>query len=70
MEPCSEYDYEPTLADLETFPYSLQCFEEFQRKELGIFLEYFNGDWRLGQEVYKIVITQRLYQISSNSTQA
>ena len=34
------------------------------------FLKYFNGDWRLGQEVHKFVITQRLYQISPNSTQA
>ena len=32
--------------------------------------EYFNGDWRTGQEIQKVVITQRLYQISSNSTQA
>ena len=33
------------------------------------FEEYFNGDWRLGQEVHKLVITQRLYQTSPNSTQ-
>ena len=33
------------------------------------FEEYFNCDWRLGQEVHKLVITQRLYQISPNSTQ-
>ena len=31
--------------------------------------EYFRGDWRLGQEITKIVITQRFYQTSPNSTQ-
>ena len=38
--------------------------------ELDIFEEYFRGDWRLGQAMSKIVITQRFYQISPNSTQA
>ena len=32
--------------------------------------EYFDGDWRKGHEVHKLVITQRLYQTSPNSTQA
>ena len=32
--------------------------------------EYFFGEWRSGQEKSKIVITQRFYQISPNSTQA
>ena len=37
---------------------------------LNIIEEYFLGDWRKGHEIQKVVITQRLYQISSNSTQA
>ena len=67
----AEYNYEPTLADLETSPDLLEWFEEFQSGELrgSIFEEYFNGDWRSGQEVHKVVITQRLYQTSPNSTQ-
>ena len=24
--------------------------------------EYFDGDWRIGQDIQKVVITQRLYQ--------
>ena len=42
------------------------------KKELSksIFEEFFNGDWRQGQEISKIVITQRFYQISPSSTQA
>ena len=46
--------------------------EKFQSKELSksIFEEFFNGDWRKGQEISKIVITKRFYQISSSSTQA
>ena len=28
------------------------------------------GNWREGQEIHKVVITQRLYQTSPNSTQA
>ena len=71
----AEYGYEPTLADLESSPDLLKWFEEFQSEELrkrvslSIFEEYFNGDWRLGQEIHKVVITQRLYQTSPNSTQ-
>ena len=46
--------------------------EKFQSKELSksIFEEFFSGDWRKGQEISKIVITKRFYQISSSSTQA
>ena len=40
------------------------------KSTLNIIEEYFYGDWRSGQEVHKVVITQRLYQISPNSTQA
>ena len=40
------------------------------KSKLGVIEEYFRGDWRLGQEISKIVITQRFYQISPNSTQA
>ena len=67
----AEYNYEPTLADLETYPDLLEWFEEFQSEELreSILEEYFNCDWRSGQEIHKVVITQRLYQPSPNSTQ-
>jgi len=71
----AEYNYEPTLADLETSPDLMEWFEEFQSEELrkrvslSIFEEYFNGDWRSGQELHKVVVTQRLYQTSPNSTQ-
>ena len=37
---------------------------------LGIFEEYFYDDWRKGEEIQRIVITQRLYQTSPSSTQA
>ena len=69
LEYYSLYEYE--LADLESSPDLLEWFEEFQSEELrkNIFEEYFNGDWRSGQEVHKVVITQRLYQTSPNSTQ-
>ena len=42
------------------------------KKELSksSFEKFFNGDWRQGQEIFKIVITQRFYQISPSSTQA
>ena len=71
----AEYGYEATLADLETSTQLLNGFEWFQSEELrkrvslSIFEEYFDGDWRSGQEVHKVVITQRLYQTSPNSTQ-
>ena len=38
--------------------------------KLDVIQEYFHGDWRSGQEISKIVITQRFYQISPYSTQA
>ena len=46
--------------------------EWLQSKKLSLitFEEYFNGDWRNGHEFHKIVITNRLYQISSTATQA
>ena len=34
------------------------------------FEEYFNGDWREGQGIRKVILTQSLYQISPHSTQA
>ena len=43
---------------------------EISNIALGIIEEYFNGDWRNGEEICKVVITQRLYQTSHNSTQA
>ena len=50
--------------------------EWFQLKKVkedllkSIFEEHFNGDWRKGHEFHKIVITSRLYQISSTAAQA
>ena len=46
--------------------------EWFQSQQLSriIFEEYFGGAWRNGQEICMVVITQRLYQTSPNSTQA
>ena len=46
--------------------------EGFQAKVVSenIFQEYFNDNWRYGQPIRKVVISQRLYQISPNSTQA
>ena len=40
------------------------------KSKLGVIEEYFHGDWRLGQDISKVVITQRFYQVSSNATQA
>ena len=40
------------------------------KSTLDVIEEYFYGDWRKGREIQKVIITQRLYQISSNSTQA
>ena len=40
------------------------------KSKLDVIQEYFRGDWRSGQEISKIVITQRFYQISPYSTQA
>ena len=40
------------------------------KRPLNFIQEYFNGDWRKGQDIQKIVITQRLYQTSADSTQA
>ena len=62
---------ELTLADLETSPFLLERFEEFQMDKLSsrFIEEYFYGDWREGKEIRKVVVTQRLYQTSPNSTQ-
>ena len=71
----AEYNFDPTLADLETASNLLEWFEDFQSEELRkrvsltSFEKHFNGDWRSGQEFQKVVITQRLYQTSPNSTQ-
>ena len=32
--------------------------------------EGFTGDWRQGQEIKKVAITKRFYQVSSNSSEA
>ena len=54
----------------------LSWFEWFKMREMysnatfDIYAEYFNGDWRKGQEIHKVVITKRLYQISPDLTQA
>ena len=65
-----EFGYNSTLA--ETSPYFLEFFEKFQSEQLrkSIYGDYFSGDWRSGQEVHKVVITKRLYQISPESIQA
>ena len=38
--------------------------------KLDVIEDYVQGDWRSGKEISKVVITQRIYQISPNSTQA
>ena len=43
---------------------------ESSKSTLDVIEEYFYGDWRKRQEFQKVVITQRLYQLSSNSSQA
>ena len=43
---------------------------ESSKSTLEVIEEYFYVDWWKEKEIQKIVITQRLYQISSNSTQA
>ena len=65
LEYYSHYDYD--LADLENSLDLLEWFELFQSRNR--FEEYFNDDWRSGQEVHKVVITQRIYQTSPDSTQ-
>ena len=58
-----------------------EYFEWYKSRELSraekerivqgyVIMENFVADWRKGQEIHKVVITQRLYQISSTSTQA
>ena len=58
--------------DILELPYYNEWFERYQSEEIrkSFFEDYFNDDWRSGQEVHKLVITQRLYQTSPNSTQA
>ena len=58
------YDYFYDFLD-----YNLETFQSIDLSKV-IFEEYFNGDWRQGQEISKIVITKRFYQVSLNSTQA
>ena len=40
------------------------------KSTLDVIEEYFDGNWREGQEIHEVVITQRLYQTSPTSTQA
>ena len=40
------------------------------KSTLDVIEEYFNGNWRLGQEIHEVAITQRLYQTSPTTTQA
>ena len=61
-----DYYYDGLDDNLELF--QSKKVKEYQSK--SIFEEYFNGDWRKGNEFHKIVITHRLYQISSTATQA
>ena len=68
----------PDDAPLITF---FEYFEWYKSRELAqaqnerivqgyVIEENFVGDWRKGQEIHKVVITQRLYQTSPTSTQA
>ena len=40
------------------------------KNTLNVIEGYFNGNWREGQEIHEVVITQRLYQTSPTLTQA
>ena len=62
------YDYYTDFLDDNLIWFQSKEVKEYLSK--SIFEEYFNGDWRKGHEFCKIVITQRLYQISHTSTQA
>ena len=64
--------YSMDLLYFELYDHLVDYLEWFQSRELSMFIfeEYFDGDWRQGQEISKIVITQRFYQISPSSTQA
>ena len=72
------YGYQTSLDYLYDYYYDFlgDNLEWFQSKKVNdylsksIFEEYFNGDWRKGNKFHKIVITHRLYQISSTATQA
>ena len=78
------YNYSMEYASLDYlydyyYDYLNDNLEWFQSKEVNeylsktgdlLFEEYFNGDWRKGHEIHKIVITLRLYQISPIVTQA
>lgn len=54
--------------------------EQIQIRVLPVFIkpinpfdiidEGFTGDWRQGQEIKKVAITKRFYQVSSNSSEA
>ena len=44
--------------------------ERGSKSTLDVIEEYFNGNWRVGQEIHEVVITKRLYQTSPTSTQA
>ena len=37
---------------------------------LDIIDKYFDGDWRRGKEIQRVIITNRLYQISPDQTKA
>ena len=76
QNPSADYWY----GDLELLEF-LQYFEWYKMQELTkaqnerivqgyVIEENFVGDWRKGQEIHKVVITQRLYQTSPTSTQA
>ena len=73
-----EYGFEET--DFGDIPSDIRSSlsDEFNRfwseKESMILRSYieenFDGDWRMGKEICKVVLTQKFYQTSPNSTQA
>ena len=72
-----EYFYVPDNATLLQFfeyfeSYKFWILSEAQNERIVqgyVIEENFVADWRKGQEIHKVVITQRLYQTSPTSTQ-
>ena len=49
---------------------AFEALSQEAKNTLDVIEETFNGNWREGQEIHEVIITQRLYQTSSTSTQA
>ena len=66
-----EFDFEDFIQNRTAFLYAFEGYQYINQFMLEAYnTEIFNGDWREGKEIRKVVITRRLYQISPNSTQA